>query len=79
MKYDKTITKFLLTDNGDNFYTDLIEFEKPVLLSDVQKVINKCTSELAGEYTNEDIYNYLDILGVAYKIIFLGNYETIYY
>ena len=79
MKKDYKITRFLLTDNADSSYTDLIEFEKPVLLSDVQKLVNKCMTELAGEYTNEDIYNYLDILGVAYKIIFLGNYETIYY
>ena len=76
---DKQISKFLLTDIGDNFYTDLIEFEKPVSLNKVRKVINDCTIELSGEYTNENIYEYLDKLGVGYKIIFLGNYETIYY
>lgn len=79
LKYDKYIRRFLLTDNADNFYTDLISFKKPVLLSKVQEEINKCTTELAGTYTNEDIYKYLDNLNVDYTIIFLGNYETIYY
>lgn len=76
---DKKIRRFLLTDNADEFYTDLIEFDKPVLLSDVEYAVNKCKTELVNEYTNEDIYNYLDNLGVDYKIIFLGNYDTIYY
>lgn len=79
IQHDKKILKFLLTDNGDNFYTDLIEFKEPVLLSEVYKVINKCTFELAGTYTNEDIYRYLDALNVDYTITFLGDYETIYY
>ncbi len=77
--YDKKISKFLLTDNADDFYTDLIEFEKPVSLLKVYEVINQCTSELAGTYTNEDIYRYLDTLNISYTITFLGNYETIYY
>ena len=78
-RYDKYITRFLLTDNCDNSYTDLIEFDTPVSLNKIYEVINQCTTELSGTYTNEDIYNYLDKLGVAYNIIFLGNYETIYY
>lgn len=73
------IKRFLLTDYGDTFYTDLIEFEEPVDIIKVQELINKCKNELEGEYTNEDIYHSLDELNVGFKIIFLGDYETIYY
>lgn len=73
------INRILLTDNGDNFYTDLIEFKKDTTREEVYEVVNKCTTELDGTYTNEDIYKYLDkYIGIK-SIIFLGNYETIYY
>ena len=45
---DKKIRRFLLTDNADEFYTDLIEFDRPVLLSDVEYAVNKCKTELVN-------------------------------
>lgn len=73
------ISKFLLTDNADNDYTDLIIFDKAVELEDLYKVINKVTTELAGTYTNEDIYQGIDTLNVNYTIVDLVKIEQIYY
>ena len=73
------IKRFLLVDECDNFYTDLIEFEETVDIMKVKELIRKCKNELEGEYTNEDIYNYLKKLGVKFRIIFLGDYEKVYY
>ncbi|MEI3530109.1 MAG: hypothetical protein V8Q75_03415 [Bacilli bacterium] len=73
------ITKFLLTDNCDDNFTDLIIFDKPVNKNDVYNAINKVTTELAGTYTNEDIYHGIDTLNVDYNIIDLIDIEQIYY
>ncbi len=54
------IKKILLYDEGDDYYTDLIEFERDTTRKEVVEVIQKCKNELEGEYTNEDIYKYLD-------------------
>ena len=54
------IRKILLSDNVDNFYTDLIEFNRDTTKEEVWNIIIKCKNELEGEYTNEDIYRYLD-------------------
>lgn len=54
------IRKILLSDNVDNFYTDLIEFNRDTTKEEVWNTIIKCKNELEGEYTNEDIYRYLD-------------------
>lgn len=73
------IKRILLTDNADNFYTDLIEFKKDTTKKEVFDTITKCKNDLEGEYTNEDIYQYLDkAIGIK-NIIFLGNYDTFYY
>lgn len=73
------ITKFLLTDNCDNNFTDLIIFDKPVNKNDLYNAINKVTIELAGTYTNEDIYHGIDTLNVNHNIIDLIDIEQIYY
>jgi hypothetical protein len=54
------IKKILLYDNADEFYTDLIEFERDTTAEEIVNTIQKCKKELEGEYTNEDIYKYLD-------------------
>ena len=73
------IRKILLRDNCDHFFTDLIEFERDTTLEEINKVINKCCNEdLVGEYTNEDIYNYLDA-GIGIKNIEFLDYEIVEY
>ena len=54
------INKILLSDNADNYFTDLITFTRDTTREEIQKTINKCKNDLPSEYTNEDIYNYLD-------------------
>ena len=54
------INKILLSDNADNFFTDLITFTRDTTREDILETINKCKNDLPSEYTNEDIYNYLD-------------------
>jgi len=76
---ENKITKFLLTDNSDKNYTDLIIFDKPVDINDLYEVINKVTIKLEGIYTNEDIYKGIDELNVNYNIIDLFDVEQIYY
>lgn len=73
------ITKFLLTDNCDNNFTDLIIFNKPVNKNDLYNAINKVTTELSGIYTNEDIYKGIDTLNINYNIIDLIDIEQVYY
>lgn len=73
------ITKFLLTDDCDNNFTDLIIFDKPVNKKDLYEVINKVKNEMAGEYTNEDIYHAIDKLNINYTIIDLIDIERLYY
>lgn len=73
------ITKFLLTDDCDENFTDLIIFNKSVNKSDLYNVINKVKNDKAGEYTNEDIYQAIDTLKVNYNIIDLLDIEKIYY
>lgn len=68
------IRKILLRDNCDSFFTDLIEFERDTTLEEINNVMNKCCNEdLPSEYTNEDIYNYLD------KYIGIKNMEFLDY
>ena len=78
-KNDKMIKEFLLIDEGDDYYTDLIQFEEPIQLERVKKIVELCKVEKAEEYTNEDVYEYLDKLGVNFTITWLGNCEKIYY
>ena len=54
------IRKILLYDNTDEYFTDLIEFKRDTTKEEVFNVIQKCKEELAGEYTNEDIYEDLN-------------------
>lgn len=54
------INKILLSDNADNFFTDLITFTRDTTREEILETINKCKNDLPSEYTNEDIYNYLD-------------------
>ena len=54
------INKILLTDEVDTFYTDLIIFKRDTTKEEIYSAIYECKNELEGEYTNEDIYDYLD-------------------
>lgn len=73
------INKILLTDEVDTFYTDLITFNRDTTKKEVYEIIAKCQHDKATEYTNEDIYEYLDkYIGIK-DIVFLGNYDTFYY
>lgn len=54
------IRKILLSDECDDFYTDLITFKRDTTKMEVFETIRKCENELEGEYTNEDVYKYLD-------------------
>lgn len=73
------IKKILLNDDCDEFYTDLITFERETTEEEVESIILKCKSDLIGEYTNEDVYDYLDrYIGVK-NIEFLGNYKRFEY
>jgi hypothetical protein len=72
------IKKILLTDDCDEFYTDLIEFNRETTKEEVYEVIYKCIKDLPGEYTNEDIYNYLDKY-IGIKSIEFLSYERVYY
>lgn len=71
------INKILLTDDGDNFYTDLVTFKKDTTKSEIYNIIQKCKEEVE-EYTNEDIYKYLDKY-IGIKNIEFLDYERIYY
>lgn len=71
------INKILLTDDGDNFYTDLVTFKKDTTKSEIYNAIQKCKEEVE-EYTNEDIYKYLDKY-IGIKSIEFLDYERIYY
>lgn len=73
------IKMFILEDNCDSNYSDLIVFDKDVELKRLIEVIEKKKNELPGEYTNEDIYEAIDELGVAYTITFLGGLTHIEY
>ena len=71
------INKILLKDNVA-FFTDLIEFKRDTTKEEVYEVVSKCKNDLPGEYTNEDIYKYLDkYIGIK-SIEFLG-YEIVEY
>ena len=68
------IRKILLRDNCDSSFTDLIEFKRDTTKEEIDKVLDKCCNEdLPGEYTNEDIYEYLD------KYIGVNNIEDLSY
>lgn len=73
------IKEFILVDDCDSQFSDLIEFEKYVKWEDLINVIEKKKRELPGEYTNEDIYNAIDELNVGYTIKFIGGLPTIEY
>lgn len=74
----KYVKSFILRDSSDKQFDDLIEFENPILLEDIYKVVNKVKQDLIGEYTNEDIYNALDILG-KYNLTYIGALDVIEY
>ena len=71
------INKILLTDDGDNFYTDLVTFKKDTTKNEIYSIIQKCKEEVE-EYTNEDIYKFLDKY-IGIKSIEFLDYERIYY
>lgn len=72
------INKILLTDDCDNQFTDLITFNRDTTLEEVYDIVFKCQKELPGEYTNEDIYDYLDKY-IGIKSIEWLNYNRVYY
>lgn len=72
------INKILLTEDSDEFYTDLITFNRDTTREEIYEAIFKCKNELEGEYTNEDIYAYLD-KKIGIKTIEFLSYERFYY
>ena len=72
------INKILLYDNCDEQFTDLIEFNRDTTKEEVFNAILKCKNELEGEYTNEDIYKYLN-KAIGIKSIEWLNYERFDY
>lgn len=73
------ITKFLLIDDCDDNFTDLIIFDKPVSKKRLYNAITKVKCDMCGKYTNEDIYKGIDTLNVDYTIVDLIDIEKIYY
>lgn len=72
------IKKILLYDNADEQFTNLIEFNKETTKQEVLYAITRCKNELEGEYTNEDVYNYLDKY-IGIKSIEFLSYERFDY
>lgn len=72
------INKILLSDNADNFFTDLITFTRDTTRKEILETINKCKNDLPSEYTNEDVYNYLDKY-IGIKSIEFLDYERFDY
>ena len=73
------VKRFILSDECDSQWDDLIEFAEEVDIIKIKKLIQQCKNELEGEYTNEDIYNYIGKLNIPFRIIWLGGYEKVYY
>lgn len=71
------IKKFILRDEADTQFDDLITFENDVLLDDIYSQINY-VKENIEDYTNEDIYISLAQLG-KFTIDFIGQLEKIKY
>ena len=76
---DYDINEVLLIPNDNISNGLLVVFEEPILKSNVEKVIELCKVENYYDYTDENIYESLDKLGVNYKVIWLGNCEKIKY
>lgn len=76
---DYEINEVLLIPNDNISNGLLVVFEEPILKSNVEKVIELCKVENYYDYTDENIYESLDKLGVNYKVIWLGNCEKIKY
>lgn len=74
---DYKVNKFLLSDNCDTFFTDLITIEKAATKEEIQNAIIKAKEK--EDYTNEDIYEELDKQFNILSIVFLGNYESFDY
>lgn len=72
------INKILLVDNGDPFFTDLIEFKRDTTKEEVYEIVLKCKKDLPNEYTNEDIYKYLDKY-IGIKSMEFLDYEIVEY
>lgn len=71
------INKILLRDDCDNTFTDLIEFTRDTTKEEIFDTIVKCKNE-KEDYTNEDIYNYLNKY-IGIKSIEFLNYEIFEY
>ncbi len=71
------INKFILRDSADTLFDDLIEFENDVDKKQIAKII-EYVQENIEDYTNEDIYKALNILG-NYTIDYIGNLDIFEY
>ena len=74
---DKKIKRFILRDDCDSQWDDLIEFEEYVNLQDIYDAIQYVKDNIE-DYTNEDIYDALDKLG-KYRIEFIGQLLHVLY
>lgn len=71
------IKRFILRDECDSQWDDLIEFEEYVNLQDVYDAI-QYVKDNVEDYSNEDIYTALDKLG-KYKLEYIGQLLHVLY
>lgn len=72
------VKKFLLKDNVDGGYTDLITFKEEVELEDIKNVVGNVKKAFPTSYTNENIYQALDELG-SYELLSLFDIPIVEY
>ena len=71
------IKRFVLRDECDAQWDDLIEFEEYVNIQDIYDAIEN-VKENVEDYSNEDIYDALEELG-KYKLEYIGQLPYILY
>lgn len=71
------IQSFILRDETDSQFDDLIQFDKPVRKLAVVECINFVRNNIE-DYTNEDIYNALGLLG-DYTLTYIGSLDIFEY
>lgn len=71
------VKRFILRDECDAQWDDLIEFEEYVNLEDIYEKI-RYVKENVEDYTNEDVYAALNELG-KYKLEFIGQLLHVLY
>lgn len=75
----KMVNRILLKDSVDEFFTDLVTFKKDVDLFEVVTQLSEFKKENLQDYTNEDIYYFLDKNFGIESIDFIGNLDSVVY